>query len=63
MLNEGGTAAGVDSEGKAGCEQDPDSLAKDRDFVLMLSYGLNLPKDLNTSCDKAKIEIWFNKFF
>jgi len=55
VLNVVATAAGVDSEGQAGCEQDPESLAKDQDFVLMLNYGLNLPKGLNTSCDKAKI--------
>jgi len=55
VLNVVATAAGVDSEGQAGCEQDPESLAKDKDFVLMLNYGLNLPKGLNTSCDKAKI--------
>ena len=55
VLNEVATLAGADSEGKAGCEQDLESLAKDKDFVLMLNYGLNLPKGLNTSCDKAKI--------
>lgn len=55
VLNVGATAAGADSEGSTACEQDPESLAKDKDFILMLNYGLNLPKGLNTSCDTTKI--------
>jgi hypothetical protein len=56
VLNVGFTAAGNDSTGnQEACEGDPESLAKDKDFILMLNYGLNLPKGLNTSCDKASI--------
>jgi hypothetical protein len=56
VLNVGATAAGVDSEGnQQACEGDPETLAKDKEFVLMLNYGLNLPKGVNTSCDKATL--------
>ena len=56
VLNVGATAAGVDSEGnQQACEGDPEKLAKDKEFVLMLNYGLNLPKGINTSCDKASL--------
>jgi filamentous hemagglutinin family protein len=53
VLNVGFTAAGADSEGNAACEENPESLAKDKDFILMLNYGLKLPKGVNTSCDKT----------
>jgi hypothetical protein len=56
VLNVGATAAGVDSEGnQQTCEGEPETLAKDKEFVLMLNYGLNLPKGVNTSCDKATL--------
>jgi hypothetical protein len=56
VLNVGATAAGVDSEGnQEACEGNPELLAKDKEFVLMLNYGLNLPKGMNTSCDKATL--------
>jgi hypothetical protein len=56
VLNVGATAAGLDSEGnQQACEGDPETLAKDKEFVLMLNYGLNLPKGVNTSCDKATL--------
>lgn len=53
VLNVGATAAGADSEGDAACEQYPESLAKDKEFILMLNYGLNLPKGMNASCEKT----------
>ncbi len=53
VLNVGFTAAGADSEGNSVCEENPESLAKDKDFILMLNYGLKLPKGVNTSCDKT----------
>lgn len=56
VLNVGFTAAGNDSAGnQQACEEDPEALAKDKDFILMLNYGLKLPKGVNTSCDKAAI--------
>ncbi|MEI2635464.1 MAG: YDG domain-containing protein [Methylotenera sp.] len=56
VLNVGFTAAGNDSAGnQQACEEDPETLAKDKDFILMLNYGLKLPKDVNASCDKASI--------
>ena len=56
VLNVGFTAAGNDSSGNQEvCEGDPESLAKDKDFILMLNYGLKLPRGVNTSCDKASI--------
>lgn len=56
VLNVGFTAAGNDSAGnQQACEEDPEVLAKDKDFILMLNYGLKLPKGVNTSCDKASI--------
>jgi hypothetical protein len=52
----GFTAAGNDSTGnQEDCAGDPEKLAKDKEFSLMLNYGLKLPKGLNTSCDKATL--------
>ncbi len=56
VLNVGLTAAGNDSTGnQEACEGDPELLAKDKEFILMLNYGLKLPKGVSTSCDKASI--------
>ncbi len=56
VLNVGFTSAGIDSDGnQQACEGDPESFAKDKDFILMLNYGLKLPKGVNTSCDKASL--------
>ncbi len=56
VLNVGFTAAGPDSAGnQQECEESPEKLVKDKEFILMLNYGLNLPKGLNTSCDKTSI--------
>jgi trimeric autotransporter adhesin len=56
VLNVGFTAAGNDSTGnQEACEADPESLVKDKDFILMLNYGLKLPKGVNASCDKTSI--------
>ncbi len=32
------------------CESNPDKLAKDKDFSIMINYGLNLPEGLNNTC-------------
>jgi hypothetical protein len=56
VLNVGFTAAGNGSTGnQEACETDPESLVKDKDFILMLNYGLKLPKGVNASCDKTSI--------
>ncbi|MGB7815932.1 MAG: MBG domain-containing protein, partial [Methylotenera sp.] len=56
VLNVGATAAGNDSTGnQEACEGDPELLAKDKEFILLLNYGLKLPKGVNTSCDKTSI--------
>jgi len=56
VLNVGFTAAGPDSAGnQQECEENPDNLAKDKEFIVMLNYEVHLPKGLNISCDKASI--------
>ena len=46
------SAAGGDGTDAAlpECESNPDKLAKDKDFSIMINYGLNLPKGLNNTC-------------
>jgi hypothetical protein len=54
VLNVGFTAAGNTSgDGQAGssiCEENQELQPKDKDYVLMLNYGLNLPKNMRTNC-------------
>ena len=54
VLNVGATAAGNNIDGSgadvSNCEQKPEPLAKDKDFILMLNYGLKLPKGMSTTC-------------
>ena len=56
VLNVGATAAGNNAVGNQGAsEDDPELLAKDKDFILTLNYGLKLPSGDNKSFDKASI--------
>ncbi|MDP1766443.1 MAG: filamentous hemagglutinin N-terminal domain-containing protein [Methylotenera sp.] len=54
ILNVGFTAAGNEANelqaDLPNCEANPDSIAKDKDYILMLNYGLKLPKGLNANC-------------
>ncbi len=55
VLNVDATAAGnnPDSSNQSNlstCEQKAEPLAKDKDFALMLNFGLNLPKGISTTC-------------
>ncbi|MDP2229777.1 filamentous hemagglutinin N-terminal domain-containing protein [Methylotenera sp.] len=54
VLNLGFTAAGNEANGHQAdlpnCEANPDSLAKDKDYILMLNYGLKLPQGLSANC-------------
>jgi hypothetical protein len=54
VLNLGFTATGNEANGHQAdlpnCEANPDSLAKDKDYILMLNYGLKLPQGLSTNC-------------
>jgi hypothetical protein len=47
------TAAGGEGDATANlpnCDSDPDRLAKDKEFSIMLNFGLNLPEGLNNTC-------------
>jgi hypothetical protein len=47
------TAAGGEGDASANlpnCDTDPDKLAKDKEFSIMLNFGLNLPEGLNNTC-------------
>jgi trimeric autotransporter adhesin len=52
LLNTGLTAAG-ESTGGNDCAPGPESLAKDKDFALVLNFGLKLPEGVNASCARV----------